>query len=144
MPGSHIPSLASVEIHAQSTKPNDAKDGVIWVDTSVSPRDTYVYSEGSSSWELIRPDAGLGLSGTHTLDVNNRVVVLNSGTIAGAHSGTAQDPMAQMHDTNTGGYNVLEFNGNNIYQKDDTTPVDGHIAVHGSSGDITFKTTTIK
>lgn len=42
-------------VYAQDTAPSDERDGVMWVDTSVSPRKTYVYSADSLSWENIAP-----------------------------------------------------------------------------------------
>lgn len=48
-------SVSDQRVYAQDTAPADQRDGVIWVDTSVSPRDTYVYSQDSNSWENIAP-----------------------------------------------------------------------------------------
>lgn len=49
-------TLADTRVYAQDTQPTDERDGIIWVDTSVSPRDTFVYSSASNSWELISPE----------------------------------------------------------------------------------------
>lgn len=47
--------VAQTQVYAQNTSPVDERDGVLWVDTSVSPRETFVYSETSASWEPIAP-----------------------------------------------------------------------------------------
>lgn len=44
-------NLTDTRVYAQDTEPNDTRDGVMWVKTSVSPRETYVYSTDSNSWE---------------------------------------------------------------------------------------------
>lgn len=48
-------TLYDRRIYAQDTQPADERDGVIWIDTSVSPRDKYVYSVDSASWESLTP-----------------------------------------------------------------------------------------
>lgn len=55
--GLNSQTLADTRIYAQDTQPTDERDGIIWVDTSVSPRDTYVYSNSSNSWEIISPES---------------------------------------------------------------------------------------
>lgn len=44
-------------VYASDTKPDDERDGVIWVDTSVSPRDTFVYSTDTNSWEKVSAES---------------------------------------------------------------------------------------
>lgn len=65
-------SLVDTRVYAQDVAPNDTRDGVLWVDTSVSPRDTYVYSSDSASWEGIIPTDNLATghmdSGAFTSD----------------------------------------------------------------------------
>lgn len=45
--------LAQRFVYAQDSEPQTERDGVLYVDTSVSPRKTYVYSDDSGSWERI-------------------------------------------------------------------------------------------
>lgn len=42
---------ADRRVYAQDTEPVDTRDGILWVDTSVSPRETFVYSTDTESWE---------------------------------------------------------------------------------------------
>lgn len=53
--GLNSQTLADTRVYAQDTQPTDERDGIIWVDTSVSPRDTFVFSSASNSWENISP-----------------------------------------------------------------------------------------
>lgn len=50
-------SIQDQRVYASDTEPVDNRDGVMWVDTSVSPRDTYVYSTDSASWEKIAAES---------------------------------------------------------------------------------------
>lgn len=43
-------------VYAQDTQPDDQRDGIQWVDTSVSPRQLYVYSTDSQSFESVATD----------------------------------------------------------------------------------------
>lgn len=43
------------QVYAQDTEPVDTRDGVMWVDTSSTTRETYVYAKGSSKWEPVAP-----------------------------------------------------------------------------------------
>lgn len=55
-------SIQDQRVYAQDTQPSDTRDGIIWIDTSVSPRKQYVYSTDSSSWESVTP-ANTGTAG---------------------------------------------------------------------------------
>lgn len=50
-------SISDRRVYAQDTAPADDRDGILWVDTSVSPRETYVYSTDSASWESVTPSS---------------------------------------------------------------------------------------
>lgn len=43
-------------VYAQSSPPDDERDGVIWVDTSGTENDTFVYSIDTNTWESIADD----------------------------------------------------------------------------------------
>lgn len=47
--------VVQTQVYAQDTEPSDTRDGVLWVDTSVSPRVTKVYSADTASWEEVAP-----------------------------------------------------------------------------------------
>lgn len=53
--GMQSTTIQQTQVYAQETQPTDTRDGVLWVDTSVSPRQTYVYSTTSGSWESVKP-----------------------------------------------------------------------------------------
>jgi len=57
-------------VYAQDTEPADKRDGVIWVDTSVSPRETYVYSKSSGRFETIREEASGSLKPSELSNVS--------------------------------------------------------------------------
>lgn len=64
-------SVADTRVYAQDTEPQDTRDGIIWVDTSADPRDTYVYSTASVQWEDITPPS--------TADNSNPIGYLTEG-----------------------------------------------------------------
>lgn len=41
------------QVYPQDTAPTDTREGVLWVDTSVSPPDTKVYDAASGTWEPV-------------------------------------------------------------------------------------------
>lgn len=58
------------QVYAQDTAPNDTRDGVMWVDTSVSPPDTYVRDATTASWEPVAP-GNVTISSTAPTGVND-------------------------------------------------------------------------
>lgn len=50
-------SITDRRVYAQSTEPIDTRDGIMWVDTSVSSRPVFVYSTDTGAWEPAAPDA---------------------------------------------------------------------------------------
>lgn len=49
--GQETTPIAERRVYAQADEPSDTRDGILWVDTSVSPRETFVYSTDTNSWE---------------------------------------------------------------------------------------------
>lgn len=49
-------AISDRRVYAQSSKPSDNRDGILWVDTSTSKRTTYVYSQGTNAWERVSQD----------------------------------------------------------------------------------------
>ena len=49
-------AIADTRVYAQDTRPSDTRDGIIWIDTSQTPRQTKVYDQSTGGWENIAPD----------------------------------------------------------------------------------------
>lgn len=53
-------SLADKRVYAQDIAPADTREGVLWVDTSVSPPETRVRDTASNTWEPVSPPQSVG------------------------------------------------------------------------------------
>lgn len=108
-------------VYAQDTAPDDERDGVIWVDTSVANRTMYTYSADSAAWEQVSSDVPVLVTqeavsfdesgvtqGTHSaLKAKNGSVGFDSAVDA-TTSRTADNNTANYTDTEKG----VEFNPN--------------------------------
>lgn len=45
--------VSITQVYPQDTEPTDTRDGILWVDTSVSPPNTYTYDADTASWEPV-------------------------------------------------------------------------------------------
>lgn len=70
-------------VYARDTAPDDERDGVIWVDTSNSPRETYVYSTDTGSWEPVAAEKQLVAGGWDDVTASRSIDVEYQNTTGG-------------------------------------------------------------
>jgi hypothetical protein len=70
MAGMSSRPVQQTQVYNQDTEPTDTRDGVLWVDTSTSPPDTYSYDASTGTWEPVAP-GNVTISDTQPTGVNN-------------------------------------------------------------------------
>jgi hypothetical protein len=95
--GRETTSLFDQRVYAQATPPQDTRDGIIWVDTSLASKSTYVYSADTQSFVSIGITDYSQLENriTDYSQLENRIIgteVGQYGTLGQVESGGFQTP----------------------------------------------------